>query len=292
MIKASFESIQQQEESQLVVRRFELEAFTAPYHFHPEYELTLILKGEGKRYVGNHLDAYYDGDLCLLGSNLPHCWRTEPVVKGTVNAISLVVHFTPDFAGTTFMEKPALAEIRRLLQKSMRGIRFPSEGNDLVRKKMMALLETTNQFERLLILLELLHALSLRSDVQLLDADSDYQQNPSIDQHRINPVLAYIIDNFREEVSLAEAARLTNMTTNAFCKYFKKITRKTFMELVIEYRLNYATTQLVQTDKPISHICFESGFNDSTHFSRIFKSRMKATPLQYRQQFRKEMASL
>lgn len=101
----------------------------------------------------------------------------------------------------------------------------------------------------------------------------------------MNTVMAYIIDNFKGNLSLDAAAGIAHMTTNAFCKFFKKSTRKTFMEMVIEYRLNYARQLLVQTDKPVSEIAFESGFQDVSHFFKLFKAKLKLSPLQYRKKF-------
>jgi len=108
-------------------------------------------------------------------------------------------------------------------------------------------------------------------------------------QERINPVFAYLVENFRQSVSLYKAASVANMTPNAFCKYFKKITRKTFMETIIEYRLNYATQQLIQSDKPISEIAFESGFGDVSHFYKMFKVKMGLSPLNYRKKFMRDL---
>jgi AraC-like DNA-binding protein len=101
-------------------------------------------------------------------------------------------------------------------------------------------------------------------------------------------VFAYIVDNFHNEISLNKAAEIIGMTPNAFCKYFKKITRKTFMETVINYRINFATQQLIKTDKTIADVCFESGFGDISHFYKMFTSRMEVSPLNYRKQFLQE----
>jgi AraC-like DNA-binding protein len=104
-------------------------------------------------------------------------------------------------------------------------------------------------------------------------------------RERINKAMGYIVENFHDKVSLNEAAAITCMTPNAFCKYFKKITRKTFMETVIHYRINFATQQLTETDKSITDICFESGFGDVSHFYKTFSSKMEMSPLNYRKQF-------
>jgi len=104
-------------------------------------------------------------------------------------------------------------------------------------------------------------------------------------QQRMAPVFAYLVEHFKGKVSLEEAAAIAHMTPPAFCKYFKKTTRKTFMETVMEYRVNYATQQLIQTDKPVSEIAFESGFADVSFFHRTFKKKMKVSPLNYRLHF-------
>ena len=101
-MKPAFESVNAAVNSSFVVRKFNERKFSAPYHFHPELELTLILKGNGKRYVGSHVNNYFAGDLVLLGSNLPHCWKTEDGAAG--NSVSLVIHFNRDFLGKDFFQ--------------------------------------------------------------------------------------------------------------------------------------------------------------------------------------------
>ena len=109
--------------------------------------------------------------------------------------------------------------------------------------------------------------------------------NSEVDLGRINPVLSYIIENFRNEVSLDEAAHTANMSATAFCKYFKKMTNKTFIETVNEYRVSNAMMLLIQSDKPVNHICYDSGFTDVSHFYRTFKRKTGHSPLGYRMKF-------
>jgi len=99
-------------------------------------------------------------------------------------------------------------------------------------------------------------------------------------------VMAYVVDHFKKQVSLDQAAEIAGMTPTAFCKYFKRVTRKTFIETVLEYRINYAMQQLVHTDHSVSHISFESGFGDVSHFYKTFRLKKKISPLRYRQKFR------
>ena len=154
---------------------------------------------------------------------------------------------------------------------------------------MIALVNEESNFKRVISLLDILQDLAISDSFLLLSKDTATAQQSPIDKERINPIFAYLIENFRNNVSLNEAAEIANMSPNAFCRYFKKITRKTFMETVIDYRINYATQQLIHTNQPVSEICFKSGFTDTSHFYRIFRSKMKLSPLAYRKKINKEI---
>jgi len=285
MIKASYEILQPANGQSFLLRRFDSFAFDAPYHFHAEYELTYILEGAGKRYVGSHMQNFTSGDLVLIGPNLPHCWKLDPGRETQTPASAIVIQFDGAFLGDDFFNKNELQHIKRLFQKSGSGISFNGDTQRIVNQSLLALSEEESSFRMLIGLLEALQRLAQSAEYTLLDQNQVIAERSLAEQERINPVFAYVVENFRQQVSLEEAAGIANMTTNAFCKYFKKITRKTFMETIIEYRLNYAIQQLVQTDKPISVIAFESGFGDVSHFYKMFKVKMNLSPLNYRKKF-------
>ena len=285
MIKASYEVIQPVNGQSFLFRKFDNSAFDAPYHFHPEYELTYILDGSGKRYVGSHMEDFAPGDLVLLGPNLPHCWKLVSDDPGQARASAIVVQFDGGFLGEDFFNKNELQHIKKLFQKSACGISFHSATRSVVTHQLQVLSKEKNNFKLLIGVLEALQKLASTNDYVLLDQNMMIAERSVAEQERINPVFAYLVENFRQPVSLDVAAGIAHMTTNAFCKYFKKITRKTFMETIIEYRLNYAIQQLVQTDKPISDISYESGFGDVSHFYKMFKVKMGLSPLNYRKKF-------
>jgi AraC-like DNA-binding protein len=287
MIKASYEVLQPASGHSFLVRKFGKSAFDAPYHFHEEFELTYIVHGSGKRYVGSHMENFSSGDLVLLGSNLPHCWKLEQDA-GVEDASAIVIQFSVNFMGEEFFNKPEMQNIKKLFQKSGSGISFHSGVRSAIIRNMLLLTEEKSNFKMLITLLEMLQRLAGTAEYTLLDQQRSVAERSRAEQERINPVFAYLVDNFRGQVSLDEASGIAHMTPNAFCKYFKKITRKTFMETVIEYRLNYATQQLIQTDKPISDISFESGFGDVSHFYKMFKTKMHQSPLNYRKTFMRE----
>jgi len=288
MIKASFEAIQPSARQSFIARKFDKWAFDSPYHFHPEYELTSIIQANGKRYTGSHMEDFCHGDLVLLGPNLPHCWKLD-MTNPQPEAAAIVIQFNESFLGEGFFCRTELQDIKRLFQQAANGISFKAGTQQRVNQQLIALIEEENSFKKMLILLDVLQQLALSNEFVSLDQSQTIAERTIAEQERINPVFAYLVDNFRQQVSLDKAASIANMTTNAFCKYFKKITRKTFMETIIEYRLNYATQQLVQTDKPISEISFESGFGDVSHFYKMFKVKMNLSPLNYRKKFMRNL---
>ncbi|WP_183576596.1 AraC family transcriptional regulator [Mucilaginibacter sp. X5P1] len=290
MIKASFEAIQPGSRQSFIARKFDKWVFDGPYHFHPEYELTSIIQANGKRYAGSHMEDFCHGDLVLLGPNLPHCWKLD-TTRPQPEAAAIVIQFNESFLGEGFFCRTELKDIKKLFQLAASGISFKAGTRQRINQRLVALIEEENSFKKMLMLLDILQQLALSNEFVLLDQSQTIAERTIAEQERINPVFAYLVENFRQQVSLDKAASIANMTTNAFCKYFKKITRKTFMETIIEYRLNYATQQLVQTDKPISEISFESGFGDVSHFYKMFKLKMNLSPLNYRKKFMRNLES-
>jgi len=279
--KASYEVLRPSPGHSFLLTSFGELAFTAPYHFHPEYELTLITEGRGTRYIGSHMADFQAGDLVLAGPHLPHCWKLASAVHP---AGAIVIQFAGDFLGKEFFSTSELAPIHRLLQNSRYGIQFRTAGSSLP-EKIQGLTGEENDFRRLMGLLDLLQDLALWKNILLLDTRDITTTLDPADRERIHPIFVYLVENFRGPVSLDKAASIAGMTTHAFCRYFKKITRKTFMETVIQYRLDQATRLLIETNRPISAVCFDAGFGDISHFYKMFRAKMNISPLHYRKKF-------
>ncbi|QNL49202.1 AraC family transcriptional regulator [Olivibacter sp. SDN3] len=284
-MKATFESVANMADTSFTIRHFEEEYFSAPYHHHPEFELTFIIKGYGKRYVGTRMDDYNKDDLVLLGKNLPHCWKTEQVVNGEINASSIVIQFKEDFLGTNFFDIPEMKAVSRLLDLSKNGLQFTGRGVQEVYHLMLDLLDEQSPVKRVCLFLTILNKLAFWEDFVVLEKGNPYDSMAVVEREKINRVTAYIVEHFTQKVSVDEVAALVHMTPHAFCKYFKRITRKTLMEMVIDYRIDLAARQLVYTDLPVAQIALESGFNDVSSFYKTFRKRKKISPLTYRNRF-------
>ncbi|MCY7349520.1 MAG: AraC family transcriptional regulator, partial [Cytophagaceae bacterium] len=264
-------------------REFTLQAFDAPYHFHPEIELTLILSSQGKRFVGTNIAEFGPGDLVLLGSNLPHCWRNDE--RNEQPAQSVVIQFREDFLGETFWKTPELVPISRLLARARAGLHFVGETARQVARQMQQIGQA-EPVARLTGLLSVLNVLANSQEVKILDSGYSAASLSVGDCERINRIYVYVAEQFQSTIRLEEAARTVHMTPQAFCRYFKKITRKTFIELVNEYRIRYASQLLTgDQDKSVAEVCFESGFGNISHFNKQFRLITGQSPLQYRRAF-------
>ncbi len=283
MLKASLEYVQSSGNHAFLLRNFGAEAFEAPYHFHPEYELTYITQGSGKRYVGSHMNNFGPDDLVLVGPNVPHCWKLE-ALPGEQPAAAVVIQFSAEMLGEKLLEKREMDAIRKLLNRARAGIAF-SESISMQLGGALRSLPDKAGFYGFIEFLEILQHLAEDDMCTVFDQDNAIAMQTLAEQQRMAPVFGYLVEHFRSRVSLKEVAAIAHMTPQAFCKYFKKITRKTFMDTVMEYRLNYATQQLIQTDKAVADIAFESGFADVSFFYRTFKKKTKLSPLHYRRQF-------
>jgi len=283
MSKPSFEIITSIKKDSFLIRKFDQKGFKAPFHYHPEYELTCIIEGKGNRFVGNNMMGFENNDLVFIGPNLPHCWKLTP--KKYIKADSVVIQFTHEFLGAHFFATPEMSNIQKLLKKSEGGIQFQGKITGLIKDSMLNMLNEKNNFKKIITLLEILNKLGTSKEYIFLDKKNTISEQSAYNLERINKVFAYIVDNFHDSICLNEASRTVNMTPNAFCKYFKKITRKTFMETVIDYRINFATQLLIETAKTIADVCFECGFKDMSHFYKMFTSRMEISPFNYRKQF-------
>jgi AraC-like DNA-binding protein len=252
------------------------------WHYHPEIELVYVNGGAGKRQIGSHVSYYTNGDLILIGANLPHCGFTN---EQTGNKNETVIHIKPEFLGNDFFGVPEMKKVQNVFGQAKAGIAFTGETKERIGKK-MEMMEKQLPLERLLTLLSILDELESSEDYTVLNADGFSLELYTQDNDRINVVFNYVKDNFQEAIAIDEVSGLVSMTTPSFCRYFKKITNKTFTTFVNEYRLVHASKLLAEKPISINEVCYESGFNNFSHFSKLFKTYTGKSALQYRQELK------
>lgn len=252
------------------------------WHYHPEIELVYVNRGSGRRMVGSHVSHYRNGTLVLIGGNLPHCGFTDTLRNGQEET---VIQFLPSFLGAYFMDVPELKQIQALLQKADSGIGFKGEDKRRIGAKVSQLAKLSG-FKRLLGLLEVLQELAEATDYQLLNATGFTLEAKVEDNERINTVFNFVQNEFHRQISLEEVAELTHMTRQSFSRYFKKITGKTFVTFLLEYRISHAAKLLHENKLSILDVSFACGFHNFSHFTRKFKQFTGRTPSNYRNELK------
>ena len=288
-MRPAFESVGTSSDASFLVKRFREPVFSAPYHFHPEYELTLIEQGKGLRYVGSHSAEYSPGDLVLLGPDLPHVWKTT-TGENAEESVSIVVQFGYACLGEAFFGSPELEGVSRLFELSRCGIHFKGEIGPL-QQQMRVLATKENGLPKLLAFLDILDVLAGWQDFELLDKRDEKKGPIDGARDRLREVMTYIVNHFRGDITLTRAAAIANLSEYSFCRWFRRTHRRSFMQVVIDYRVDYAIHQLVHTDEPIARIAYDCGFNELSNFHKAFKSRRGISPLSYRRRFHSGLAT-
>ena len=276
----SFEKINPKHDRSVLIRQFsETARNTRPYwHYHPELELVYVKGGSGKRHIGSHLSYFHDGELILIGSNLPHQGFTNRL---SGNEIETVVHMKPDFLGNYFFSIPEMSAIRTMLERSKRGLSFHGETKLTIGSKVEALYPL-DPVPRIIGLIEILHGMATSEEYTILNAEGFSIEIAKQDNDRINIVLNHIREHFHSHIALEEMAELISMTVPSFCRYFKKLTGKTFTRFVNDYRLVHAAKLLSEEQLSITSVCYESGFSNYSHFTKQFKEFSGKSPSKYR----------
>lgn len=279
-MRPQIQKIPLSDQSSFMADRFYTPYFETPWHYHPEFELVLIIEGGGKRFIGNHVADYHEGDLCFIGSNLPHLYRKDDSVT---SGGSLVIHFGKNFLGDDFVSIPEMQNIRQLFERSSMGLQINGDSRNAISQIMNDLTEAQGM-QRLIWLLKLLTVLADTKEYDVLSSPEITGQNIA-DSDRLNRVFDYVMKNFKENIEVNDVAKLTNMSYSGFCRYFKNRTKKNFSHFVNEIRIGHACRRLMESDLSVDSIGYESGFNNKTNFMEQFRKITNSSPLQFRKKY-------
>ena len=253
-------------------------------HQHPEVQLTLILSSEGKVIVGDFIGTFKPGDIFLIGPNLPHVFRNDSKYYESNKegqAHSLTVFFEWQSFGDKFLSLPEMAHLNEFSNFSKRGL-FIQEPVKTRICQLMKLMFKKTGMDRLIVLLKILNILSENNHVEPLASSGIYSDFDEIDGKKLASIYRFTMNEFHRKISLEEVASLAYMTTNSFCRYFKKRTRKSYVDFLTEIRIGQARKLLQQNDLSISQISIEVGFNNLSNFNRKFREVCSITPTEFR----------
>ena len=276
------EAISRDSEASFKFREYKCK-LTYSLHYHPEYEITFILKGRGLRFVADSIENFEAGDLVLMGPRVPHTWFSkEP-------AHWLVLQWSPDFAGAEFFNRPEMRRVRRLLELSRSGVRATGALQRAVAAKILEMRRSPRgswqQF------LGLLSALSVMAQGGQRDKGGGRtilgspSFEPALDGHmheKIDAIFRHIRQTPKAIPAQADAAAMVRLSPQSFSRLFRRSTGKTYVRYMNELRIGIASRSLLQTEKTITEIAYESGFDSLSNFNALFRQLKHMTPRAYR----------
>ncbi|MBJ6367190.1 AraC family transcriptional regulator [Snuella sedimenti] len=281
-MKANFRKLKSPIEQAFHIRKDTRTHFNDHWHFHDILELVVILKGEGKRFIGDSIETFSEGDVILVGEKLPHVWRSKPpenLDQSKESCASIIIQFSPNFLGDGFLSLGESKKIKELFTRAEMGMSFARVTAKKMIKKIKRLLKVEGM-ERLLLFLNILNLASQANDYRLL-ATPLFKETIFKSDIKINRVFEFVMDNFSNPITLDEVAEVASMNKTAFCRYFKNRTNKTFTSFLNEIRIGYACKLIHEEKYSISEAAYLSGYNSPSHFNKQFRLIKKVSPSEF-----------
>jgi AraC-like DNA-binding protein len=255
------------------------------WHHHPEYELTMTLNSRGQRFIGDHVDAYDDCDLVLVGANLPHTWVSQSRIDQQIPHVALVIKFHPDWAANITQNFVEFGAFKALLGRAGRGLKFSNDMAQSVRAHYEALFDLPAP-ERLLALLRILTDLAGDTQASVLSSRAASRESGAENRIRIDRVLDHIHVHYKRALPMEELGEVAALSVSGLHRLFKKHTQSNVSQYVTQMRVGDACAQLSGTDKPVGYIAEEVGYSSIANFNRQFLRLKGMTPRAYRAHFR------
>ena len=279
-MKPFVEKLNLAERNSFYVRTHSTPHFEVPWHQHIELELILFKEGFGSAFIGNNISDFKEGDIYLLGANLPHTFQKN---NKDLFVSAVVIQFREDFWGEDFIALPECKSIKELFDTSLHGLKITGKTKQLLYEIITGLEELSGVY-RIIRLAECLQMIEEGKEYEIVSTHEVKEFN-SHNKERIDNIYKYTIEHFYDPITLEQVAGITAMSVPAFCNYFKKSTKKTYIEFLNEVRIDNACKLLIDTEKSINDICYNSGYNTLVNFNKQFHKVKHMTPSHYRKVF-------
>jgi AraC-like DNA-binding protein len=256
--------------------------FLRVWHFHPEFELVAIIRSSGTRFVGDNIERFDNGDVVLIGKNIPHMWLNDDAYfeeNSNLMAEAVAVHFEKDFLGKGFLEMPEMHALSNLFEMASRGLRFLNVEESLINE--FKVLPTLEPAEQVIKIIAVLGQLAKHKDYKLVCSSTYVNSFQKTENKRLDKIYEYVFENFNTPIGSSNVAEIIGMDKSAFSRFFKKTHRKPFTKYLNEIRIGYACKLLLENSESITSIAYLSGFNNVSNFNRQFKLIKGKTPTLY-----------
>lgn len=274
-----------EQDSLFIVERHKKE-FSYPIHKHNCCELNFIRGGKGvERVVGDSIEKIEDLELVLITSDLEHVWQQGCCEAEDIQEIT--IQFDLSCLPPALLKKNQFASIAQLIERAKNGVAFSQTGILNVYQQLMNLLHQENSFQQMLSFFEMMHRLSLDSEMRVLSSGTFAQVGSPSGSRRVQKIKEYVEAHYKEEIKLCQLASLIGMTEVGCSRFFKMRTGKTISEYITEVRLGHASRLLVDTTQSVAEVAYDCGFNNLSNFNRLFHKVRRFTPSQFRSTYQK-----
>ncbi|KIO76764.1 transcriptional regulator [Pedobacter lusitanus] len=257
-------------------------------HFHDLCELVWIRESYGKRIVGDNVDDFESGDLVLMGPNLPHIWHNDTVFhtgETTLRAKASVIYFPVDFLVSLSDDTSTIILVQNFLNKTKRGLKFYGDTKIQIINHIRQI-KNSSGLKKLAIFLSVIDIMTASDEYEPITSDAFEISLNENDTKRIHDIYIYLMENFKSDIFLKDVAQIANLTPNAFCRFFKKHTRKSFSRFLNELRIAHACKLLPDKNLSVTNICYQCGYQNLTNFNKFFRLIMDCNPSMYRNRFK------
>ncbi len=262
----------------LIVQEDEGVAFYDAFHQHEEIQISWIVSGEGSLIVGDTITRYRPDDILIFGSHVPHVLKSS--VSSSISYM-ISIFFTKESFGEGFFDLSEFEDLSGFFNRSVYGIRIVSEKEEL-KECFLEIHKKKNRLDRLIVFLQILKILS-RAEGETISTSVSKKNYSDNEGQRMAKVFQLVMNNFYRDITLSEVSGIANMTPNAFCRYFKQRTNKTFFQFLTEVRIESCCNLLSKNQEiSIAEVSYSSGFKNLSNFNRKFKKIKGVTPSEYR----------
>ncbi len=247
-------------------------------HQHIEIQISLIMNGEGTMIVADTINEYKTNDIIVIGSNIPHVFKSDVFENEMSHMVSLF--FSKESFGVDFFNLSDFETLQYFFNKSEFGFKVNSYHEEI--KSLFLKINNASKLTRFILFLEILQLInaSITRPLSSFINRKNYSDNEG---KRLSDVFEFTMNKYAEHISLQEISDVASMTTNAFCRYFKQRTNKTYIQFLTEIRIDNASKLLRKNpDLSIAEIAQNSGFSNISNFNRKFKLLKKTSPLKYK----------
>lgn len=280
---AKYEQRVLKEEESFSIGIFQDNLEKSTWHYHNDFEISFITEGTGKRIVADSIEEFQPGDLVFIGRNLPHVWIADKEQRGLSNRTLEMVYlqFSNNIFFPQLLALPEFRQVKHALEMSDRGIHIVGQTLNEV-SELMLQLPYLNSFDRMNYFFRMMHIIG-QSDSNIHLASEEYlKKRFRTGNKRISVLHDYLMNNYREDIDLAKLASLVNMAEGSLCRFFKMNVGLSIFEYLNQIKVEFACNLLMNKEMSMGDICFDSGFNNLSHFNKQFRKNTGVTPTEYR----------